>query len=104
MTRYVSKAITLSDGTTLPAGGLILISDDHTRGASTFSDPEIFDVYRFHHQREQTGKEGGLHFVTTSAEHLQFGHGQHACPGTYMQDSQPHNSFFGTFFVLIDYK
>ncbi|EUC29006.1 hypothetical protein COCCADRAFT_29839 [Bipolaris zeicola 26-R-13] len=88
MTRYVSKPIILSDGTTLPAGGLILISDDHTRGASAFSNPETFDLHRFYRQGEQTGKEGGLHFVTTSAEHLQFGHGQHACPGRFFVSDQ----------------
>jgi cytochrome P450 len=82
MTRYVSKTITLSDGTTLPAGSLVLISDDHTKGASVFPDAQTFDVYRFYRQREQAAEQGGLHFVTTSAEHLQFGHGRHACPGT----------------------
>lgn len=84
MNRLVKKDITLSDGTILPMGSRILVPDDRGHDPLTFDHPEKFDLGRFVELRQQPGGESRYQFVTTTSEHLGFGHGQHACPGRFL--------------------
>ena len=88
MHRYVRKSITLSDGTVLPEGSTILIPDDHKFNAKTYQDPRKFDVERFLKLRSRPGEENRHQFVTTSVEHMGFGHGAHACPGRFFASNE----------------
>ncbi|EGP85637.1 unnamed protein product [Zymoseptoria tritici ST99CH_1E4] len=88
MKRKVKKSITLSDGTHLPAGITIMISDDKTHDGEIYSNPAEFDAERFLQLRQQPGEENRHQFVTTTAEHLSFGHGQHACPGRFFASNE----------------
>lgn len=81
MNRLVKSPVTLSDGTTLPAGTRIMVSDDKVHDDTVFPEASKFDVARFMNLRQQPGNENKHQFVTTTAEHMGFGHGQHACPG-----------------------
>jgi cytochrome P450 monooxygenase-2 len=47
------------------------------------SHPEKFDIYRFLRMREEPGLANKAQLVSTSPEHLAFGHGMHACPGRF---------------------
>ncbi|KAK0672033.1 cytochrome P450 [Cercophora samala] len=57
----------------------------------TFPEPEKYDAFRFVKLREQLEPKNPeeamkikrLGMVTTSAEHLTFSHGRHACPGRF---------------------
>lgn len=88
MHRYVRKSVTLSDGTVLPKGSTILIPDDHKFNAKTYQDPRKFDVERFLKLRSRPGEENRHQFVTTSVEHMGFGHGAHACPGRFFASNE----------------
>ena len=62
--------------------------------AGRFLDPTIypeplkFDMERFLHMRSQPGQENTWQFVTTSPEHMLFGHGEHACPGRFFASNE----------------
>ncbi|RYO79388.1 hypothetical protein DL766_000126 [Monosporascus sp. MC13-8B] len=47
------------------------------------SDPTAFDGYRFLKMIDNPQKEKTRHFVSTSPDHMGFGHGKHACPGRF---------------------
>jgi cytochrome P450 len=83
MNRKALSSITLSDGTILPSGMTLMISDDKAFDSETFSDPNKFDAERFLHLRQQSGEENRHQYVTTSSDHMGFGHGEHACPGRF---------------------
>lgn len=82
MNRYVEKEVTLSDGTVLPKGSRILALSNF-RDPKIYPNPEEFDAARFMKLRNQPEQENFWQFVTTSPEHMLFGHGQHACPGRF---------------------
>ena len=54
-----------------------------------YPEPEKFNVARFLHKREEPGTNSNSYqHVTTSAEHMGFGHGQHACPGRFFASNE----------------
>ncbi|OJJ46552.1 hypothetical protein ASPZODRAFT_66197 [Penicilliopsis zonata CBS 506.65] len=80
-------------GLKLPQGCLFsfLSQPAHTDEA-TYEDPDQYDPFRFSRLREKASNGGDpseigtLSFVTTSPDHLPFGHGKHACPGRFLID------------------
>ncbi|KAI8948489.1 cytochrome P450 [Xylaria longipes] len=87
MNRYVEKPVTLSDGVTLPKGARLAVVGDWANPA-IYPEPEKFDAARFVKKRQVSGQENGWQFVTTSASHLGFGHGEHACPGRFFASNE----------------
>lgn len=83
MRRYVTKDITLQDGLLIPKGSSIGVSSHWSWDSSIFENPNEFDGYRFVKMAEDPTKERESHFVSTSPQHLAFGHGNHACPGRF---------------------
>ncbi|OHW97458.1 cytochrome p450 [Colletotrichum incanum] len=85
MHREITKPVTLSNGLELPEGSRIAVSCHRMRDSSVYLDPNRFDGHRYLRMRESlgAGNDGAAHFVSTSPEHLGFGHGQHACPGRF---------------------
>ncbi|TEY44948.1 hypothetical protein BOTCAL_0340g00150 [Botryotinia calthae] len=45
--------------------------------------PNVFSPFRYASLRETPGNESKFQFVTTSKESMNFGHGNHACPGRF---------------------
>ncbi|KAL1649429.1 hypothetical protein SLS58_001484 [Diplodia intermedia] len=83
MDRYVEKEVVLSDGLTLPAGSALMVHATNNLDEAFWPRAKEFDGYRFVKLREQPGEENRHQLVTTSAEHLGFGLGLHACPGRF---------------------
>lgn len=52
-------------------------------GPESYDNALEFDPYRYVRMRE-SGEENKAHLVSTSPDHLGFGHGVHACPGRFM--------------------
>ncbi|KAI1199298.1 cytochrome P450 [Nemania serpens] len=87
MNRYVEKPITLSDGIVLPKGARICVVSDFAN-PDVYKEPARFDAARFVKKRLEPGQENSWQFVTTSASHLNFGHGEHACPGRFFASNE----------------
>ncbi|KAI1849674.1 hypothetical protein JX265_008011 [Neoarthrinium moseri] len=87
MNRFVEKEVTLSDGTVLPQGSRINVISSFM-DPKIYPEPEKFDAARFLRMRQQPGNENSWQFVTTSGEHMLFGHGQHACPGRFFASNE----------------
>ena len=79
MTRKILKDITLSDGTRLPRGTLVVsASDSAHHDEANYADPDVFDGFRFARMREGDGEDTKHQFVHTSLDYMAFGHGRHA--------------------------
>ena len=73
-----------SDGTTIPRGTFVAVSaiDAHLND-KVYEDPLRFDGFRFSKMREDSAKDLKVGIVSSSQDHLAFGHGRHVCPGRY---------------------
>ncbi|OOF99136.1 hypothetical protein ASPCADRAFT_394435 [Aspergillus carbonarius ITEM 5010] len=83
MRRVATTNIHLSDGTIIPKGAMVAVSARRQRDPTIYKDPDRYNGYRFKHMGEIPGQEHRSHLVSTSPEHLGFGHGLHACPGRF---------------------
>jgi len=106
MPRKCLRAMTFSDGTTVPQGALLFVGSQvlHT-DARHYSRPESFDPFRFvssqmnrhelsasHSYSEFsspsfTSLPASLTLPATSPTFLAWGHGKHACPGRFLAAS-----------------
>lgn len=55
---------------------------------AVFPNPERFDAFRFATKRSEPGQVNLWSHVATSAAHMAFGHGQHACPGRFFASNE----------------
>lgn len=83
MRRVATAEVKLSDGTIIRKGAMIAVSARQQRDPAVYKNPEQWDGYRFFDMRKQPGMEHVGQLVSTSPEHLGFGHGLHACPGRF---------------------
>ncbi|ATZ58333.1 hypothetical protein BCIN_16g01490 [Botrytis cinerea B05.10] len=96
-TRITTSSLHLSTGHTIPKGtrigydaqvlnmagpDLSLLSQDPST-MPQLDPPSVFSPFRFASIRETPGNESKYQFVTTSKEAMNFGHGNHACPGRF---------------------
>ncbi|KAI0059971.1 cytochrome P450 [Artomyces pyxidatus] len=81
MRRVALKPFTFSNGITIPAGTTVACCTKpvHCDGA-IYDRPDVFDPFRFVETREDQAPQKT---VSTSLNHLPFGHGLHACPGRF---------------------
>ncbi|KAK7403076.1 hypothetical protein QQX98_011187 [Neonectria punicea] len=82
--RLVLEDIELLDGTVLREGQKVVAGATHMWDSSYYDNAATYDGHRFLRMPEtpETGKHA--HLVSTSANHIGFGHGQHACPGRFL--------------------
>jgi cytochrome P450 len=94
--KVLVEGIKTDDGIELPKGAFIsFLARPLQCDPETFDDPFRYDPFRFSRTREAPvtatpakGKHASnnLNFVSTSPEHLPFGHGSHSCPGRFLVD------------------
>ena len=75
--------VRLSNGFVIRKGQKIIVDTTNMWNSSCYDDPATFDPYRFLRWRDEPEKENFAHLVSTSALHMGFGHGEHACPGRF---------------------
>ncbi|KAJ8068048.1 hypothetical protein OCU04_003624 [Sclerotinia nivalis] len=95
--RLTTSPLTLSTGHTIPKGTRICY-DAHTINTSgpdlssiphdpsliaSLDPPSTFSPFRWSSLRATPGNESKFQFVTTSKQSINFGHGNHACPGRF---------------------
>ncbi|KAH9950883.1 cytochrome P450 [Amylocystis lapponica] len=84
ISRKVMKPFTFSDGTRIPVGAFIGVPV-----ACTHEDDEYYTNARtFDGSRFYNSEKGQRSMVTTDAQHLAFGHGQHSCPGRFFASAE----------------
>lgn len=84
MIRRTVKPLTLSNGLYIPANQTIWVDITHMWSPDVWGpNADQFDPYRFSRLRDDKATEHMAHLVSTSAEHMGFGHGEHACPGRF---------------------
>jgi cytochrome P450 len=84
MNRKVIKDFTFSNGTFLPVGSTLAIPlyPVHHNEA-TYSQPDVFDPFRFSRMKEAAGDDRKMQIINPSPDFLSFGIGKHACPGRF---------------------
>lgn len=75
--------VTLSDGTIIKKGTLLMIPNDSMWDSEFYENPETYDPYRFLKLRQVPNREHFTPLVSVSPEHMGFGIGKHACPGRF---------------------
>ncbi|EME39474.1 cytochrome P450-like protein [Dothistroma septosporum NZE10] len=83
MARVATENISLSDGTTIPAGAFVMTMNDRLRDPDKYQDPDKFDAYRFLKLRSRPGEETNHQYATVTPDNLGFGYGDHACAGRF---------------------
>ncbi|KAF2677137.1 cytochrome P450 [Lentithecium fluviatile CBS 122367] len=78
------------DGTVLPKGAHTFVRWESRCSAETYPNPDEFVVDRFLEKREsgEAGASSKWQFVTTSSDHMGFGHGRQACPGRFFASNE----------------
>lgn len=83
MNRIATKDVALSNGFTIRKGERVLVDGSNMSKLQCYENPEDFDINRFSNLHEGLDFDSSSLFVSTSSEHLGFGHGIHACPGRF---------------------
>lgn len=83
MRRVAMRDITLDEGVFVRKGQYTMVDSYGMQDPTIHENPEKFDIYRFMRMRETSGGANKAQLVTTSPDHLAFGHGKHACPGRF---------------------
>lgn len=83
MRRSVEADTVLPDGTLLKKGSRMHVDTGRMTDPAVYENPEEWQPDRFLKLRSQPGKDSMAQLVTTSIDHLGWGHGLHACPGRF---------------------
>jgi cytochrome P450 len=83
MRRSVEADTVLSDGTVVKKGSRIHVDTHRMVDPAVYENPEEWKADRFFELRSQPGKDRITQLVTTSVDHMGWGHGDHACPGRF---------------------
>ncbi|KAK2596416.1 hypothetical protein N8I77_013307 [Diaporthe amygdali] len=93
--RVVRRAITLKDGTCIPAGTHLAMPSAAMAHDEALlpdgGDPEAFDAFRYERLRQDPSKPENINrfqFATTDSSTLHFGHGKYACPGRFFASNE----------------
>lgn len=88
MRRIATKDVTLDEGIKVRRGEKIVVDATSTSDTRIYQDVDRYDIYRFRRMREDPAKMNKAQLVSTSPEHLAFGHGMHACPGRFFASNE----------------
>jgi cytochrome P450 len=84
MHRVATRDIKLPNGVVIPRRANLMVSSHWRKDPTIYSDPEVFDGYRFMKMRDQPGEETRHQLTTPTPEQMGFGYGEHACPGRFI--------------------
>ncbi|PVI06500.1 cytochrome P450 monooxygenase-like protein [Periconia macrospinosa] len=83
MRRLATKDVHLGEDITIRKGQTVMVDGTLNEDPTVYENPGKFDTYRWLRMRNTPEYANKAQFVTTSPEHLAFGHGMHACPGRF---------------------
>lgn len=88
LNRIALNDLHMSNGMVIPKGTLCGVGPTHMWDNGFYENGDKFDGYRFLKMREDPAKRQQSFFVSTSPEHLGFGHGSHSCPGRFFASNE----------------
>lgn len=88
MSRVATRPVTLPNGLQLQTGERCVADLGRMVDPTVYENPDQFDGYRFVRMRGTPGLDAQAHLVSTSPEHIGFGHGKHACPGRFFAGNE----------------
>ncbi|KAE9569318.1 Cytochrome P450 monooxygenase [Colletotrichum fructicola] len=88
MSRVATRPVTLPNGLQLQTGERCVADLGRMIDPTVYENPDQFDGYRFVRMRGTPGLDAQAHLVSTSPEHIGFGHGKHACPGRFFAGNE----------------
>ncbi|PVI01277.1 cytochrome P450 [Periconia macrospinosa] len=103
MRRLALETVTLSDGTVIHKGQSLAVSSHSMWDENIYSEPEKWKGSRFLNQRRNEDKQHVSHLVSTSPQHLGFGHGEHACPGRFFAANEM-KIILAKFLMIYDFE
>lgn len=68
-------------GLNVPKGTFVAMSAKWMRDPKFYTQPDVFDAYRFIRMAKDPKLEKSTHFIAATPEHMGFGFGKTACPG-----------------------
>lgn len=80
--------VKLPSGMFVKKGERVAVSLFHMWDDAYWKDAITFDPYRFMRMRDTPDQSHAAHLVSTSPNHLGFGHGVHACPGRFFASNE----------------
>lgn len=83
MRRLALEKVKLPDGTVIPKGSLVGVTPRRMWDNECHENADKFDPYRFYNIRQEAESQNRAQLVTTTSDHLAFGHGKQACPGRF---------------------
>ncbi|CAI6019586.1 unnamed protein product [Clonostachys chloroleuca] len=86
--RQATRDIKLKNGFILKKGTRVVVDSTHMWHPDYYPDPLRYDGFRFYNKRNTPGEDKNTLLVSTSANHLGFGHGVHACPGRFFASNE----------------
>ena len=79
MMKKAVKDVLLSDGTFIPKGTILVTACSPVhRDPRYYPNPDVFNPFRFSHERELDGDNVKHQFTTSSATYLSWGYGAHS--------------------------
>ncbi|KAH8749751.1 cytochrome P450 [Diaporthe sp. PMI_573] len=102
MQRKARADVELSNGTVIPKGSYLAVSTHRHWDDEAYPNAKEWDGYRFYNMRRsgEPGKENTSLLVSTTPEHMGFGHGVHACPGRFFAANEVKIALI---FMLLNY-
>ena len=89
MTRRTTSSLTLSDGSRIPKGTSIGVSNYTINHSSRlYPHPEEFQGFRFSDLRKKPQNSTKYQFTGTSLDNVNWGYGNHACPGRFFAGAE----------------
>ena len=78
--RVAEETFSLFNSTVILKGATLGVPTMRAYGPAVYEDPKKFDGHRFYNLSQQSGGATKYQFVSTSNDHIVFGHGKYACP------------------------
>ena len=88
MRRIAEAPVKLSDGTVIRKGAFTWVTLHAYKDRNIYANPEEYNPRRFLDLRNQSEQENKWQLVSTTADPLGFGHGEHACPERFFASNE----------------